>query len=116
MPNFEIKRGDIFFLNFDPAQGFEIKGVRPAVVIQNNSGNQYSRTIIVAAMTKNPKKPRPIFVRVLASESGLPSDSTVLLDQIYTITKERFRNPPVGRLTKTKLQEVDEAIKNSLGL
>jgi mRNA interferase MazF len=116
MATFEIKRGDIFLLNFNTTQGFEIRGVRPALVIQNDIVNHYGRTIIVAAMTRTIKKGERIFVRVKVGETGLNSDGTVLLDQIYTFSKDRFRNPPIGRLVTAKMAEVDVAIKNSLGL
>jgi mRNA interferase MazF len=116
MAAFEIKRGDIFIVNFNTTQGFEIRGVRPALVIQNDVGNHFSNTIIVAAMTRTIKRGEKIFVRVRASETGLNSDGTVLLDQIYTISRDRFQNPPIGRLITAKMAEVDQAIKNSLGL
>jgi mRNA interferase MazF len=116
MATIEIKRGDIFFINFDPAQGFEIKGNRPALVIQNDLGNRYGGTIIVAAMTTNMKKSQPVHVRVLAQETGLNSDGVVLLDQIRSITREHFVRPPAGRLIKEKMLEIDEALKISLGL
>lgn len=116
MPNFEINRGDIFFVDFDPTQGFEIRGNRPALVIQNDEGNRFGNTIIVAPMTRNPKRNARIFVRVSPSESGLPEESTVLLDQIRTLSRDRFTKRRAGRLITRKLQEVDEAIKYSLGL
>jgi mRNA interferase MazF len=115
MANFEIKRGDIFILDFH-TEGFEIRGTRPALVIQNDVGNRFGKTIIVAAMTRTQKKGKYIFVRVKAAETGLNADGTILLDQIYTLDKDRFRNPPVGRLIPARMLEVDAAIKYSLGL
>lgn len=116
MPDFEIRRGDIFFLNLSANRGFEIQGTRPVVVIQNDVGNDRSNTIIVAAMTTNIKKSGRIFVKVTTNESGLNADSTILLDQIFTVSKDRFTRPRVGRVTQLKMTEVNQAIKVSLGL
>ena len=116
MPDFEIRRGDIFFLNLTGNQGFEIQGPRPVVVIQNDIGNERSNSIIVAAMTRNTRKSGRIFVKVSANESGLNGDGTVLLDQIFTVSKERFSRSRVGRLSQLKMLELNEAIKVSLGL
>jgi mRNA interferase MazF len=112
----QIRRGDVFFASLDPVIGSEQGGYRPVLVIQNDIGNRYSQTVIVAAITTSiGKKPYPTEVRLVAGAGGLPQDSAVRLDQIRTIDKQRLNRQP-GRLTTSQMQQVDEAIKVSLGL
>ncbi len=112
----EVRRGDIFLVNLNPTLGAEMQGTRPALVIQNDIGNQHASTIIVAAITSKIGKPYPFQIKILASESGLKLDSVVMLDQIRTITKERIIGRKAGRLELSKMQDVDRAILHSLGL
>ena len=95
--------------------GSEQQGKRPVVILQNNTGNKYSPTTIVAALTAAIEKPYPFLVRITAKESGLPKDSMINLSAILTIDKARLVNKS-GQLGKQKMAEVDEAIKASLGL
>ena len=110
-----VKRGEIFWVNWNPDRGSEQSGLRPALIIQNDIGNKFSPTTIVAALTTAVDKPYPFLVRINAGESGLPRDSMVNLSTILTIDKNRLVNK-CGELSKIKLSEVDEAIKASLGL
>jgi len=110
------KRGEIYFLDFSPSKGREIKGSHPAVVIQNEVGNKVSSLIVVAAITSNLKvADLPVGVMITPEESGLSHKSVIHLGQIYTIDKERLENL-VGILPKIKMLEVDKAIEISLGL
>ena len=111
----EIKRGEIYWVNWNPGRGSEQSGLRPALVIQNDVGNKYSTTTIVAALTTAIEKHYPFTVKVTAKESGLPKDSTVNLAAIMTIDKTRLQDK-CGELSKSKMNEVDEAIKASLGI
>ena len=111
----EIKRGEIYWVNWNPARGSEQSGLRPALVIQNDTGNLYSPTTIVAALTTAINKPYPFTVKVTAKESGLPKDSTVNLAVIMTIDKTRLAEK-CGELSEAKMGEVNEAIKVSLGM
>jgi len=110
-----IKRGEIYWVDWSPGRGSEQSGLRPALVIQNDLGNQYSPTTIVAAITTAPTKQYPFIVLITASESGLPRDSSVNLSAIMTIDQARLRDK-CGELSQTKMAEVDNAIKKSLGL
>ncbi len=107
------KRGEIWTVNFNPGRGSEQKGIRPALIIQNDIGNQYASTTIVAAMTTTIKK-YPVTVTVPRGKSSLKEESMVNLAQILTIAKARLVKK-VGTLEKDKMLEVDEAIKISLG-
>lgn len=110
-----IKRGEIYWVDWSPGRGSEQRGLRPALVIQNDRGNQYSPNTIVAAITTAPAKPYPFIVLITASESGLPKDSSVDLASIMTIDKTRLGDK-CGELSLAKMAEVDNAIKKSLGL
>jgi mRNA interferase MazF len=111
----EIRRGEIYWVNWNPARGSEQSGLRPALVIQNDVGNKYSPTTIVAALTTAIKKTYPFTVKITAQESGLPKDSMVNLAVIMTIDKTRLTNK-CGELSEAKMGEVNEAIKASLGV
>lgn len=110
------KRGEIYFLDFSPSKGREMKGSHPALVIQNDVGNKVSSLTIVAAITSNLKVAElPVGILIAPEESGLPHKSAIHLGQVYTIDKERLQNL-VGTLTERKMMEIDRAIEISLGL
>jgi len=111
-----VKRGDIFYADLSPVVGSEQGGIRPVLVIQNNIGNKYSPTIIIAAITSRINKAKlPTHVEINAPEYGLPKDSVVLLEQVRTIDKKRLREK-IGRFTEEMMDNVDECLKISLGL
>lgn len=111
-----IKRGDIFYADLSPVVGSEQGGVRPVLVVQNDVGNKYSPTIIVAAITSQINKAKlPTHVEINASEYGLPKDSVVLLEQIRTIDKKRLRER-IGHSDEEMMNKVDEALMISFGL
>lgn len=110
------RRGEIYYLDFSPAQGSEMRGPRPALVIQNDVGNRVSRLTIVAAITSNLKAARlPVCVQVSPAESGLSRESVVNLGHIYTVDKSRLRQL-MGRLPDGLMEQVDEALQTSVGL
>jgi mRNA interferase MazF len=112
----KVKRGDIVLVNLDPAIGSEQGKVRPAVVIQNDVGNEYSPTTIIAPITSRLfSKEFPTNVLVSAGESGLEKDSTILLNQIRTIDKARIIRR-YKTLAHETMQKVNLAIKISLDL
>ncbi|MCP0886834.1 type II toxin-antitoxin system PemK/MazF family toxin [Ligilactobacillus sp. WILCCON 0076] len=112
----EIKRGDIFYADLSPVVGSEQGGMRPVLVVQNNIGNKFSPTVIIAAITSRISKPKmPTHVGLKASKNGLEKDSVVLLEQVRTIDKQRLKD----RITHTDVDimvKVDEALKISVGL
>ena len=112
----EIKRGEVVLVNFDPVKGSEQKGIRPALIIQNNIYNEYSPITIVAPITsKLYKKEYPTNINLLKEDSKLGKDSTILLNQIKTIDKSRIIKK-ISSLSKEIIDKVDLAIKVSLGL
>ena len=85
----EIKRGEIYSADFGAGFGSEQGGIRPILILQNNTGNKHSPTTIVAAITsRKTKTTLPTHVTVTAN--GLKTESTVLLEQIRTIDKARL--------------------------
>ena len=111
-----IKQGDVFYADLSPVVGSEQGGVRPVLVIQNDIGNKYSPTIIIAAITSQINKAKlPTHVEITGQEYGLPKDSVILLEQIRTIDKKRLREK-IGRFDKEMMQYVDDALRISLGL
>lgn len=108
-------RGEVYYVNWSPGRGSEQSGVRPALVVQNDTGNQYSPTTIVAAISTRLKSPYPFHVAIKAAESGLPQDSVVKCEQIQTIDQSRLGRL-AGVLGKEKMREIDLALQRSLGL
>lgn len=110
-----MKRGEIHLVDWSPGRGSEPTGLRPALVLQNDIGNKYSATTIVAAVTTASGKTYPFQVHLEPGESGLLKPSTVLLEQILTVDKRRLVKK-IGQISPEKLYEVEKAIHNSLGL
>ena len=113
----QIKRGHIHYANLDPVVGRETGKTRPVLVIQNDIGNMYSPTTIVAVITEYSEKKAsyPICVAIKKG-NGLKKDSVVNLSQIRTIDKNRLITPKLGTLSKDSMKKVDDALKNSLAL
>lgn len=108
------RRGEVWLVDFSPGRGSEQAGLRPAVVIQNDMGNQYAGTTIVAAITTT-IKPYPVTVVVDKGEGGLPRRSMVNLAQILTLDKSRLRRC-LGVLSKDRMRMIEAAIRVSLDL
>jgi len=110
-----VRRGEIWWADFGNPRGSEQGGQRPALIIQNDTGNTSSTTTIIAAITSKSKASYPFHVEVSAQESGLPQDSTILLEQILTISKNRLIRR-AGVLSLTIMRDVDKALQFSLSL
>ena len=106
------RRGEIWLVNFNPGRGSEQKGIRPALVVQNDTGNIYAATTIVAAITTTIKE-FPVTVVVASGEGGLRQRSMVNLAQLLTIDKRRLQKR-LGSLTEAVIERVDQAIRISL--
>ena len=86
-----VKRGDIFYADLSPVVGSEQGGVRPVLIVQNDTGNRHSPTVIAAAITSQTGKARlPTHISLAALSCGLPKDSVILLEQIRTIAKAHY--------------------------
>ncbi|MGI6606863.1 MAG: type II toxin-antitoxin system PemK/MazF family toxin [Peptococcia bacterium] len=111
-----VKRGDIFYAELNPVVGSEQGGTRPVLVIQNDIGNQYSPTTIVAAITSQLEKAKlPTHVELDREVCGLEKNSVVLLEQIRTIDKQRLKHK-ISSLDDELMEKVNEALQISLAL
>ena len=112
----QIKRGDIVLVNLNPVIGSEQGKTRPALIIQNDLGNQYSPTTIVAPITsKIFNKEFPTNINLSSKDSSLNTDSTILLNQIRTIDKSRIIRA-LTKIDSSIMKKVNLAIKISLDL
>lgn len=109
-----IRRGSIYYADLDPVRGSEQGGNRPVLILQNNIGNEYSPTVIIAAITSKIKTKLPTHVK-LRDMKGLEKDSVVLLEQIRTIDKSRL-DGEIGHLNRYQMRKVDEALRVSVGV
>lgn len=111
-----VKRGDVYFADLSPVVGSEQGGVRPVLVIQNDIGNRFSPTVIVAAITAQiQKRNYPLMWKLMRKKYGFERDSVILLEQIRTIDKQRLTDK-ITHLDEVMMIRVDEALQISLGL
>ena len=123
-----VRRGEIYWVQFDPVKGSEQGGLRPALVVQQDVGNQHSPTTVMVAITTTiPPRRYPFVVVLEPAESGLPRRSAVNCAQIVTIQKDGPRSRlrpvsgesdvgPVGQLSLEKMAEIEAALRYNLGL
>ena len=111
-----IRRGDIYYADLSPVVGSEQGGMRPVLIVQNDTGNKHSPTVIAAAITSQTSKARlPTHIELEAKSYGLSRDSVVLLEQIRTIDKRRLKER-MGKLDTGLMSRVNSAIAVSFGL
>ena len=110
----DILRGDIYYADLSPSQGSEQGGCRPVVILQNDVGNKYSPTTIVAPITSRLGK-KQLPTHITFNGCGLPKDSVILMEQIRTIDKGRLKQR-MGWVSSEVMEQIDQAMKISLGL
>ena len=112
-----IKRGDMFYADLSPVIGSEQGGIRPVLIIQNDTGNKYSPTVIAAAITSQMGKNKlPTHIELDSDEFGLKSDSVVLAEQIRTIDKSRLKEK-IGHIDEMSvMNKINNALGVSFGL
>lgn len=112
-----IKRGDMYYADLSPVIGSEQGGIRPVLIVQNDTGNKYSPTVIAAAITSQTGKNKlPTHIQIGTNSGGLKSDSIVLTEQIRTIDKSRLREK-IGHIDDSNLMnKINNAIFISFGL
>ena len=111
MNNDGIKRGQIYIADLNPVRGSEQGGIRPVVVIQNEIGNKFSPTVIVAAITAKDKKNIP--THVYLKSDALFKESVALLEQIRTIDKCRLIEY-IGEVSESEMDQIVEALRKSV--
>jgi mRNA interferase MazF len=107
----EIKRGQIYMADLNPVIGSEQGGIRPVVIIQNDRGNRFSPTVIVAAITGQDKRNLPTHTKL--KTTGLPKESTALLEQIRTLDKSRLLEK-LGDVSESEMNRITEALRVSI--
>ncbi len=111
-----VKRGDIFYADLSPVVCSEQVGVRPLIIVQHDTRNKHSPTVIADAITSQTGKARlPTHISLSARSYGLPKDSVILMEQIRTLDKKRLREH-MGRVDDEVMRRVDSAIAVSFGL
>ena len=109
-----VKRGDIFYADLRPVVGSEQGGIRPVLIIQNDTGNKHSPTVICAAITSQMHKAKlPTHVEIDSMHYDIVKDSVILLEQLRTIDKKRLKDK-VCHLDNEKLTQVNHALSVSL--
>lgn len=111
-----IRRGDIYYADLNPVIGSEQGGTRPVLIISNDTGNKYSPTVIIAAITSRVRTKAKLPTHTAIKDfEGLNKDSVILLEQIRTIDKKRLREH-IGMLDSQQILTADNALLISLGL
>ena len=110
-----MKRGDVYYADLSPDVGSEQGGTRPVLILQNNIGNKYSPTVIVAAITSKIGKSKVPTHVLIGKDKELTENSVALLEQIRTIDKQRLTDK-ITHLSDEMMKNVDRALKISLGI
>lgn len=112
----KITRGEMYYADLDPVVGSEQGGVRPVLIIQNNVGNRYSPTVIVAIISgRTSTKAKMPTHYLVKGYVGLKRESIILLEQIRTIDKQRLQNC-IGQLKENDMEQINKCLGVSLGL
>ena len=114
--NWRYSRGDIYYANMEPNVGSEQGGERPVVVLQNDTGNKHSPTLIIATLTSKVDKKLNLPTHVLLDQNpGLKVPSIVQLEQIFIIDKRRVQRF-AGQASSEEMERIETALKISLGM
>lgn len=112
----QVNRGDIYYADLSPVVGSEQGGTRPVLVVQNDVGNKYSPTVIIAAITSQLDKAKlPTHIELKKEKYNLLKDSVVLLEQIRTLDKRRLKDL-ISKVDVATMNKIDVAIMISLGI
>lgn len=110
------KRGDIFWIDFNPARGVEQKGRRPALIVQNDLGNRHSSCTVVAAVSSTVlPKAYPFTVPLAKGQANLPRSGHVNCAQLLTLDLQRLKGR-IGALDDETMRKVEAALRYELGL
>lgn len=111
-----VSRGELYYADLSPVVGSEQGGLRPVLIIQNNIGNKFSPTVIIAAITSQITKAKlPTHIELSKDKYNLPKDSVVLLEQLRTLDKLRLKDK-IGNLDDSAMKKIDVALMISLGI
>lgn len=111
-----VQRGEVYFADLSPVVGSEQGGIRPVLILQNDIGNRFSPTVIVAAITAQIQKAKlPTHVEIDAERYGFDRNSVILLEQIRTLDKTRLTDR-ITKVDNEMMLKIDHALEVSLGL
>ncbi|MEO8541132.1 MAG: type II toxin-antitoxin system PemK/MazF family toxin [bacterium] len=110
-----MNRGDVYSCRFDPTEGSEQSGIRPAVIVSRTSMNSIRRTVMVVPVTSNLARRAPFHAALSRGDGGLLTDSVALADQLRTVSKERLGRS-WGTLSPAAMLGIDEALRVALDL
>lgn len=106
-----MKRGEVWWVNFDPSVGGEIKKKRPAVIVSNDAANKFLNRVQVVPLTSKTERLYPS--EAVVTYKG--KESKAMADQLATVSKKRFFNP-AGAISSEDMRKVEEAIKVQLDI
>ena len=109
-----LRRGDVFFADLGSQRGAVESGIRPVLIIQNNTGNQNGPTLVVAPLTTQIKKTHMPVHELLLKDDGLEEDSMVLCEQITTIDKSQL-GTFVCHIEDAPMERITKAVRTSVG-
>ena len=106
-----MKRSEVWWINFDPSVGGEIRKKRPAVIVSNNAANQFLNRVQVVPLTSSVGKlyPSETYVTLLGKKAK------AMADQLATVSKKRLINQ-AGAVSKTEMEGIERAIIIQLAL
>lgn len=111
-----IHKGDVLLVDFKKNEGSEQNGIRPAIVVQNDTGNVFSPTTIVCPLTSREKGMDATHIVLTPEDCGILQSSIVLCEQIRVIDKSRIRRK-VGRIVEpSKIEAIEQKIMLSFGI
>lgn len=111
-----IHRGEIYLIDLCNQVGSEQSGVRPAIIVQNDSGNIHSPTTIVCPLTSKKKNLSATHVILTPEDAGVITDSTVLCEQVRVIDKARIRKKLGEVKNMKKINDINQKILVSFGI
>ena len=111
-----MRRGEIYYADLSPTVGSEINKRRPVLIVSNDANNRAANTVTVLPITSNVTRVYPFEVLLSPKDSGLPKPSKAQAQQIRTISKERVRGGPQGRLDFALMRKAEDAIRLHLDL
>jgi mRNA interferase MazF len=113
-----MQRGEIYFVDLNPAIGREQRGRRPVLILSIDAINRAPLVVTVVPGTDGANIPRdyPTNVRVSAEESGLTTETVFLCFQVRSLDHSRFPAQPAGRLSATRMQDVEDVVRYCMGL